>query len=66
MLKLYLCSRVVSSYEWGHKLAAVNVSHRYYSFGIEVSTFAEKILHNFVFSKFFNKVSCKIYNIEAG
>jgi len=64
MLILYLCSRFVSSYEWGRKLAALNVGHMYYSFGIAVSTFAEQILHSFIFSKIVMKVSCKFRNTD--
>ena len=65
VLILYLCSRVVSSYEWCRKLAAINVSHWYYSFGIAVSTFAEQILRRFMFNKSFVKISCKIHNIDV-
>jgi len=65
VLILYLCSRVVSSYEWGRKLAAISVSHRCYTFGIAVSTFTEQITHSCIFSKNFVKVSCKIHNIDV-
>ena len=62
VLILYLCSRVVSRYEWCRKLAAINVSHRYYTFGIAVSTFAVQIPRRFMFNKSCIKISCKILN----